>query len=234
METLSKKRLLICLSIATLFWSIIPVFSALFTSNTYAFNNVGWFLILYLFAGYIRFHVQANSNWKFNLKLALLSGSVVAAFAVIMVFIGHKISNPALDQFSALLAEINSPFTLILGIELFLTFLKMEPFSNRFINIIASTTFGVYLIHDHPLVREFLWKKLLKLPESIYYSKWLWIHMIVTVLMVFIFSSGIDFLRQATFEKMYMKAVDKGENAVQLISKKLLDFSYCFWEKILS
>ena len=47
--------------------------------------------------------------------------------------------------------------TLLRSLFFFLTFERMPSCRNRRVDRIASAAFGVYLIHDHPVVRRWLW-----------------------------------------------------------------------------
>ena len=64
---------------------------------------------------------------------------------------------PILINNSIYFNSLISPLTLLVGLELLIAFLKLKPFSNKIGNEIASTTLGIYLIHDHFLMRNFLW-----------------------------------------------------------------------------
>jgi len=56
--------------------------------------------------------------------------------------------------------QIGSMFTLVASISIFHFFKNLNIKNNKFINFIASTTFGCYLIHDNTVNRPFLWKNL--------------------------------------------------------------------------
>jgi hypothetical protein len=51
----------------------------------------------------------------------------------------------------------NKFFALTASIFLFLIFLKRKEFSNKYINYIAGSALGVYLIHGNPVVGGFTW-----------------------------------------------------------------------------
>ena len=78
---------------------------------------------------------------------------------------------------------------------------------NKWINIIASASFGVYLIHDNNIVRPFLWKTVFK--NSTYQNTVLLIpYSICVVCIVYLVSTIIDLLRQGTAERVFITVVN--------------------------
>ena len=47
--------------------------------------------------------------------------------------------------------------TLLLGFAIFLYFLNKEPRTSRTVNWVAASMFGVYLIHENPIMHQHLW-----------------------------------------------------------------------------
>ena len=54
----------------------------------------------------------------------------------------------------AFLYKYNSPFLILLSVLIFLCFLNIHLHS-KWINYLAASSFSIYLIHEHPLFREF-------------------------------------------------------------------------------
>ena len=52
-------------------------------------------------------------------------------------------------------------FQLLLGIGLFILFLKAKIVYRPWINTVASTTFGIYLLHDNRLFLHHMWNNIL-------------------------------------------------------------------------
>ena len=85
----------------------------------------------------------------------------------------------------------------------FLMFKNLKIGYHKWINVIASATFGVYLIHDHPIVRPFLWQTVFR--NASYQDSLLIIpYSIGAACLVYIVCTMIDLLRQATVEKLFM------------------------------
>ena len=89
------------------------------------------------------------------------------------------------------------------------------------INCIAATTFGVLLIHaDSETMRQWLWKDVLN-NTAYYYSPWLVIHLIVSVIGVFFVCSVIDMIRINYVEKPFFRLWDKHESAIVSLFKEV-------------
>lgn len=87
-------------------------------------------------------------------------------------------------------------------------FLKLSIGYKRRINIIASATFGVYLIYDNYHVRDFLWKTLFK-NASFSESSLLIPYSIIAVILVFAVCTIIELLRIYLLERQYIPILNK-------------------------
>lgn len=162
---------------------------------------LGWFITLYLVASYIRIY---NPDWTNSKKLAFLVFSaslcIQWAFTIFVDFVGskHGFVNPffmVVDSYKLL------AFTMALS--LFLFFKNIEMKNNKFINTIAASTFGVYLIHSPShLMRKFLWNDLFHTTDY-YNSNLLPIHMFGSIIIVYIVCVGIDYCRIKFIEKPF-------------------------------
>jgi hypothetical protein len=94
---------------------------------------------------------------------------------------------------------------------------------HKWINTIASATFGVYLIHDNNIIRSLLWidwfnnakyqDSLLLIPYSVF---------VVTV--VYVVCSAIDLLRQHIVEAPYMRVVERHSSSAVAPLERLVSF----------
>lgn len=84
------------------------------------------------------------------------------------------------------------PLSYILAICIFLLILKMKSFKVKWINILASGAFAVYLITVNPLFYVFLWKNIVRI--EIYQHMGLLIPfiMIIISIMIYLVCAGID------------------------------------------
>lgn len=90
----------------------------------------------------------------------------------------------------------------VCAVGLFAYFLNIPVFTNRFINTVSSCTFGVYLIHDNLAVRNILWLHIFKHAEQ-FESDFLIVQIIASVMVVFVVSTLIEYLRIRTIGKWF-------------------------------
>ena len=216
-ERLSKKDFLRLLALLIIMWSIYPTF----TGNSFGYSELAWFVVLYFIGAFIRLHLDIN---KFSSKklfvilivsfiLLYLASSIMGQLAII--FNVKNLANGSLGVINVVmfLAGDNKLFVLIISIMFFLIFLKRKEFSNKYINYVAGSTLGVYLIHDNDFIRQYLWDHLINV-SSYYYSPNLWIVAIISIVSIYLVCTGIDIIRRETVEKLWICFVDN----------KLIDF----------
>lgn len=91
------------------------------------------------------------------------------------------------------LAGLSSIFILTTAISLFMIFKDLKV-QNNFINYVAKAVFGVYIIHDNYFMRKFLWEVLLN-NNKYYSSNYLFLHAIVSILIVYVVCTMIELIR---------------------------------------
>ncbi len=96
-------------------------------------------------------------------------------------------------------------FQLLLGIGLFITFLKAKITYHPWINTIASTTFGIYLLHYNKLFLH-MWDNIFGTYQY-YDSALLPLYAILVVALIFIVGMVVDYMRLAFIEKPVMKRI---------------------------
>ena len=87
----------------------------------------------------------------------------------------------------------------------------------KIINTIASTTFGIYLIHDSSVGRQFIWNKIFHCLDYQYNSRYFPILAIATVLIVFVSCSILDLLRKVLFEKKTVKFLNMLVDKIEIV-----------------
>lgn len=184
---LSLRQLRRIVAIILFVCSVLPVFLEI----SIILSNYGWFVALYFLAAYIKKGKNLIKNWRSDFCLAIFL--YVLLFVLTIYYYRYR------EQYSIIVV--------LIAIELFNTFRKMKLFYNKWINVVASATFGVYLIHDNILVRPYLWNKIFQV--SFHYGKSGFILFAVKVVfMVYIICTAVDLVRQYTVEKVWMKIVN--------------------------
>lgn len=91
---------------------------------------------------------------------------------------------------------------------MFLSCATMKPFFNRYVNIVAGTVLGVYLIHENIFLRRIIWDYILPNVDYIM-SNWYVLFYIVKIVSIFIVGSVIDLLRKRYIEPLMVSIIDK-------------------------
>ena len=137
-----------------IYWSIIPTF--LLTS--FEGSNLMNFICLYSLAGYFRLWAKDFGSKKFIIYGVGFMALNFLSFLCLDV-IGRRF--PFVGVRALHLRPLMRPFTILAVVCLFLGFRRLT-LNSKLVNILASATFGVYLIHEHKLMRPFLWLKVFK------------------------------------------------------------------------
>lgn len=91
-------------------------------------------------------------------------------------------------------------FSVLISSTLFIVVLGIKPFHSKSINLISGSVLAVYLIHDNPLVREYIWWTISPNINQIG-SNHVFVHMIQKVFIVFALCVIIDQCRIWLLEK---------------------------------
>lgn len=181
--------------------------------------------ICYLIGAYLRLYPDNILNRKKNSAIALIACIILTVFSVGAInFIGEKLHDPHILTFYNVCHERASLLIIVTATSAFIISTKINIGKNRFINAISSCTFGVYIIHETPALRDYLWKTLFNIKEYVYSPK-LIIYMIVVPLLIFVVCTIIEFIRQKTIEKPVVLAINAvcgnlRKKAVEICDKK--------------
>lgn len=130
----------------------------------------------------------------------------------------NELSKYITEIFSKNLTNYASPLILIESI-LYLLFFETLNIKNKFINKLASLTFGIYLVHENNFVFERLYKHLPIEINGVIYPNVI-IKMLLYSIIIFIVSAIIEYIRQLlskliTKTKIYKKFINKIENYIK-------------------
>ena len=119
-------------------------------------------------------------------------------------------------------------FSLLCLVKLFMIFVSVKPFYNRGINLVASTTFGVYLIHEYPKVRNTMWEYL---NVGRYYNSVLFIPFTFSLfLLVFAGCAVIELIRKYTVGEIVETGIDRMADSIfkplRATYRKITDFIF--------
>ena len=200
-DNISKREYIKLLVIGFIFLILIP---SVVIYNRYI--NEGIYLFYYyLLGGYIRLYADdIKSNICYLLGFIIFYLFIV----IITMFMGKlSYSNNDLLSYVDVYSKLGSVLILGASICLFIFFKGLKLGCNKIINVIASTTFGVYLFHEHIFMKELLWKSIFSL-NKVLNSNNIFIASISIAILIYIFGSFIDLIRQIIF-KYFKKIIIK-------------------------
>lgn len=201
-QKLKKRDLQILLALLLIFFSlektIVPVYLA---TDRYGYD-FGWFLCLFVTAGYIRLY---GISWLEKRSHAVgLYGISCLGIWMLSLF-----SNTLGKEIEVFARYADMPYTynhllcLTGAVSLFYVFQNVSLREGRVadaIRLLAPCTFGVYLLHEHMLVRYrwLEWLKADQVKESFLFLP----HMIGCVLLVYGIGTAVDLARAWVFGRM--------------------------------
>lgn len=224
---LDFKKFLIVLFIL---FSIVP-----YVTGHKAYSNSGYTLCNFIFIYSIGAYLRQYSFFE-NEKLKKYSKSKIRLILLISFLILGTInfvitkSSFKLTPNNAFLTEYanyiiyssllySNPIVILQTVSYFLFFQSLS-FQNKFINKISSLVIGVYLIHDHPVIRGNLYHWL-KIDGRVIYSFKFIFYVAFCVILIFVVCAFIEWLRQVLFKfianlkiskwwrKTYREQIDK-------------------------
>jgi len=184
-------------------WSVIPTF----TTSAFQSNSLLWFVTLYSIAGYIKLYgLNTKLTAKHYFLFYLICSALTYSSSIIFTILGSKWS--FFTRYTTYFYGQEKLTILLTSLCLFMFFSTLKMNYHKWINTMASATFGVYLIHDNKIIRKLLWLHWFRNAE--YQDRLLLIpYSIFAVAVVYIACSAIDLLRQTLVEKPYIKVVKR-------------------------
>lgn len=220
-EKLTRNQLRVVIMGLLLWFSLIKTIVPVVFATDHFGYDFGWFICLYLIAGYIKkYNVVLFYDAKKSLMVYL--GSVFIIFAAVMGVYYINLYRGGLVYYFTVPFHYNFIFCLTGALGIFSLFRFIRIKEGRFADIvrrIAPYTFGVYLLHEHLEIRD----RWLGWMEGIFGnvprdSVILFIvNMILCVTAVFVAGVFIDWIRAVIFN--YIRRVMRNSGATRLFDR---------------
>ena len=203
---LMRKQLEWLILILIVLFSCIPVLAGRDVFGTDNGYNVFWLIILYIIGAFVRKYRYIISG-KGRRYLWLYFGCILitGSSKFGLEYISGKFS---IDLNSGILINYTSPTILFAAVGLLLFFSKVSipQILSRFFFNISTLTFGVYLLHENPLIRQkFISGKFSKLAELPAFSMFFVIA--ITVIVIFALGCCMDFVRLKIFHVFKIRKI---------------------------
>lgn len=159
----------------------------------------------YVTGAYIRLFISEGERSKcFGKWLSLIMSGIgiltVVGFNLIGKWTGFEIISTNATYF---MLNNSSIVIYLLSFGLLIWFREMDLGSSRFINLISGATFGVYLIHENPIVSDWLWNTATHTLEYLNYSPVTFtIKVLIISVIIYIVCTCIELLRQSLFNSV--------------------------------
>lgn len=197
--SLKQKEFIRFLILGLLGCILIPTF----TGKDLGIGRVLYFVYFYAIGAYFKLYpIKAKSSTWFLSSLF----SYFFLFLTTQCFQILAVYDSTYSSLIYYFTGINSFIILFIAISIFGLFQSFSIKNNRFINMIASATFGIYLIHDNPYMRNFLWITVFK-NNTHYFSHYLLIHAIISIILTFVVCTFIELIRKYILEKKYYNLI---------------------------
>lgn len=186
-------------------WVIVPFFINL----SVELNNLIWFVTLYIIAAYIRLYPD-----RFRKRASAYLGLSFAFFIILMTIAYIVDVTSFTSEFWSIYNPIdhnnmqNSPFSLAISFCLFLVVSKWDIGYHRTVNIIAGTTFGIYLIHDHALVRGYIYSEIFDCFGHTS-SDYLIPYVLMIAIIIFLSCMVVEMIRSFCFDKIILHKLEQ-------------------------
>lgn len=186
--------------------------------------------IMYFIAGYIRRFccIELGDSGK-HLKIAFFFYFLLFTICYGFTYLGIILNSKTILDNRYFYRALNSPIVVVICIELFMFFLKLNIKYNKGINRIAGCTFGVYLLHSNRLVDTYLANLFPIYQESNTYL--VFIYSVVSVVMIYAVCSIIDYIRKKLIERIWIKIIDKHWMVVHNKMERVLKEISLKWNK---
>ncbi len=216
LKSFGRKRYIGFLILLFVLWCFIPSFTGLIVQS----NALLWFVFLYSLAGYYKLYgIGPKLSGNALILLSVLCIFLTYAVTVLLDVLGLK--HPVFAAYATFFYDMQRIPVLVISLLMFMGFSRLRIKNSKLINVISSATFGVYLIHDHNNVCNFLWKTLFQ-NASYANSRLLIPHTLVALVTVYVACTVIELLRIYLIENRCLPLYDFVANFIDAKKEALL------------
>lgn len=199
-----------------LIWCVCPTF----LKADFGVDVYGWYVFVFLLGGYLRRVIDdIKVPARKLIVFASISYGIILLSELVIDYIGaHYLWS--LLKYAEHFRKINSFFVMASVVTLVAGVVKLTPKYNRFVQMVSSTTLGIFLIHDNKAMIPLLWRKLLYTTDYVT-SKVLILHAIGSCILVFVACALIDLIRQKTVGRLEDKLLG---SRIEWLDEKVNDY----------
>ena len=155
MDRFERTEMKSCLILMFFIWSII----AIIPETKVFYTEYMSFILIYILGAYIKkYDVNILKTNRTRISMAIIIIIILIVLTITLMFLANKIS--FIKNKTQYLNQEKSPLIIILTILILNIFRTLKVKKNVIINLIATTTFGIYLIHENVFLRDIIWKNI--------------------------------------------------------------------------
>lgn len=176
------------------------------------------FVYMYAVGGYIKLYgkeriLKATRRWGLYIAVAVLMLCVLTAT------IWELANITGIEDLYNYTTHFSSLFGVIISVLLLIYAITRKKWYSSIVNVVASSTLGIYLIHDNELMRKFLWITIYPNLDMLDTNLFV-VLLFVKVAIVFIGCLAIDQIRKLLLEARLNKFVDVFVSKIDRICEK--------------
>ncbi|MBQ3006809.1 MAG: acyltransferase [Clostridia bacterium] len=197
LKSITRKQYKVLLTVLTLlmcvFMTLLKVYPFNLWFNGFSFGsifdgkNIFSFIYIYIIGGYIGLHSKKSE--KENILYLYAAFACLIINYVLFTFLDPEIGYRGVSM------NYSNPFVILQGVFMLLYFKDLH-FHNKYVNIIGSTTLGVYAIHEYIFMRSLLWEKLFDFREMENFN---FLTVLLISVAIFVVFGSVDLLVQKLF-----------------------------------
>ena len=232
-NSLNQKQLKVIIIIFFVFMCVINNITPL-NQNFEAIggHSILWFMFLYGVGAYIKKYKNMDEGKNKYRYLLYYFICIILGFIFKIVLEKLVNLNILLQYANARVLAFNSVFAFLGAVSLFMFFKNIKIKRNiisKFILFISGNVFAVYLIHEHELNRQVIWKTKLNIDIADMQNNFV-LHYVVCILIIFVSCVLIEEIRKIIFKlffkipifnKLKLKVNKKYENINERINNFL-------------
>lgn len=187
-----KQHKTLCIILFCLFTFYLP--SRALVVNGY---SIMWMVSLYIFGAYLRLYYQPQGTVTGKLILYYIVPTLLLPCTRFGIDFMGEILSIDVSIYSKFFYKNNSIFVCASSILFFIIFLNIKVSNHilqKIIRTVAPLTFGVYLVHNNPTIRDLLWQ--LIHPYTFINKSWFLGASCIIICVIFIVSAIIEYCRQ--------------------------------------
>ena len=217
---LTEKQFLGLLLFLLVTWSLIPTFF----KGDFALSNFTFYMMIYLIAGYLRrIEYRIKLSGKTLIYIGLGAYGLILLSVLAIDVVGELYLHFIL-HFAEHFRNLPSIFVIVTSGALTLGVIRLKPSHNKFVQTIASTTLGIFIIHENRAIRPFLWTEIL-CTKDFTDSGFLFLHALLTCAALTAVCIVIDLIRQQTVGRLEGKLFGRWIDSTEEKINTFLDVS---------